>query len=318
MTAGEPKETGTDSPRTVAVGTDFSAAAEGALAWATAVARKRDAVLHVVHAVTRTLPLVDRFDPESPLGLVASAYARERLERLEQSLRSPDQPIACHLSHSRPSMAILRLARRVRAELIVTGRTGEGGLGNLQLGSTAERVAQRSSCPVLTVPARAESRLRWPRRILIATDFSIESDAALHQVQDLFPRSGHGTEFLLLTVLYPPDGLESSPEAVAAWRDYAAECRDLLRSRGDILAFSSPDGQLTARGLVREGRPAEEIVRVASEEEVDLIALGGQGPFAAGRSFLGSVSKRVMQSASCPILTVPSLLSMRLRSAARG
>jgi len=70
----------------------------------------------------------------------------------------------------------------------------------------------------------------------------------------------------------------------------------------------------SARELLLEGIPATEIVRVANQEETDIIAMGGRGSFAAGQEFLGSVAKRVIQTAPCPVLTVPSLLSRRMRS----
>jgi len=92
------------------------------------------------------------------------------------------------------------------------------------------------------------------------------------------------------------------------------EDSQLLRERMDSLSASADSTGLTTSALVREGIPAEEIVRVAIEEETDLIAVGSRGSFAAGRTYLGSVSKRVIQTAPCPTLTVPSLLSRRMRS----
>lgn len=49
--------------------------------------------------------------------------------------------------------AILGVVREVRADLIVLGRRGMGGVERLLLGSTAERVAGHADCPVLIVHA---------------------------------------------------------------------------------------------------------------------------------------------------------------------
>jgi hypothetical protein len=111
---------------------------------------------------------------------------------------------------------------------------------------------------------------------------------------------------LLLTVLHTPDGLEKKAEISAMWRSYVAECRMLLGERLNSQKASIDSAGVRVQALVREGIPAEEIVRVAQQEEVELIAMGSRGAFAASRAFLGSVSKRVMQTAHCPILTVPS------------
>lgn len=304
--------------KAVVAGTDFSGPADTALSWAMLIARAHKAVLHVVHAVTRTLPLVERFEPSSPFGMISSAYAQERLLKLGESLQSPDQAVECQLAHARPSVAILGAAQRARAGLIVLGTRGEGGLRHLLLGSTAERVAQRSSGAVLTVSPESKRASRWPSRILLATDFSLEADAALYAVESLLRPYDERAEVLLLTVLPPPEGLGQHPEAANLWRMYVEECRQLLAERMQSLKDSSDSTGVSTRALLREGIPAEEIVRVAIEENADLIALGSRGAFAAGRDFLGSVSKRVIQTASCPTLTVPSLLSGRMRLGPRG
>jgi nucleotide-binding universal stress UspA family protein len=54
-----------------------------------------------------------------------------------------------------PADRIVRAAKRARADLIVMGTHGRGGLAKLFLGSVAERVVATSSCPVLTVRSRS-------------------------------------------------------------------------------------------------------------------------------------------------------------------
>lgn len=312
------KPTNRSTLEAVVVGTDFSQEADPALSWAMLIARSHKTVLHLVHAATGTLPFVDRFDPTSMLGGIARDLGRKRLSMLADRLRSPDQPIECHLIHSRASVAILNVANRVRARLIVVGTRGEGGLRHLLMGSTAERVAQLSTGAVLTVSPDCKRATRWPRRVLVAMDFSLEAEAALDAIEGILRLHEGPTEVLLLTVFQTPEGLEQVPEAVGVWRDYVAECRKLLDERMSSLQASIDSPRLSTQVLFREGIPAERIVRVAIEEEVDLIALGSRGTFAAGRAFLGSVSKRVIQTAPCPTLTVPSLLSSRMRHGNRS
>jgi len=52
------------------------------------------------------------------------------------------------------------------------------------------------------------------------------------------------------------------------------------------------------------GDPADTILRIATEEQVDLIVLGCRGLGPALRQHLGSVSARVSQSAPCSVLIV--------------
>jgi universal stress protein A len=51
----------------------------------------------------------------------------------------------------RPSVEILRYADENKIDLIVMGTHGRSGIAHALLGSVAEKVVRKSSCPVLTV-----------------------------------------------------------------------------------------------------------------------------------------------------------------------
>lgn len=303
--------------RVVLFPTDFSEPAGIALSWAMRVARRHGAELKILHAISRSLPFVERLEPYSALARMPTGKEEKMLADLVSSLQSPDQPIEGILTYDRPSVATLQSAKRHRADLIVLGTRGEGGVPDLLLGSTVERVAQRATCPVLAVPP--DARRAGPiRRVLIGTDFSIEADSAIRAAERILQLASRPIEILLLCVLRPPLGLEHDSQVTSLWRDYVAECRALLNERKDLLLHSLQASGLRAHALLREGIPADEIVRVANIEGVDVVVLGSRGSFAAGRPFLGSVSKRTLQIAHCPVLTAPSLLSRRMRKEARA
>jgi len=56
----------------------------------------------------------------------------------------------------------------------------------------------------------------------------------------------------------------------------------------------------------RVGVPAEEIVRLAAEEAIDLIVMGTHGWGGFRNMVLGSVAHNVLRTASCPVLVVRS------------
>ncbi|MGB5176103.1 MAG: universal stress protein [Thermoanaerobaculia bacterium] len=300
--------------RSVVSAIDFSAPSDVALSWAMTIARTHKAQLHLVHAVSRTLPLLSRHEVLSPLAEASIGEADSRLAELADSIRSPDQPVHHHLLHDRPSVSILKVADWERAGLIVIGTRGEGGVDRLMMGSTTERVAAGASCPVLSVAPGSKPGSALPSRILIATDFSIEADAAAISAQEIFRAQERKVSILLLAVLHTPTGMARDLEVSRLWREYVSECRALLQERLAVLSSTFGLEDASARVLLREGIPATEIARVANQEEADVIAMGGRGSFAAGQEFLGSVAKRVIQTASCPVLTVPSLLSRRMRN----
>jgi len=93
--------------------------------------------------VTRP-PLSSRPDPDGDLR-----EARVRLERLPvtgENVRAERQ-----LVEGDPVSEILRVAREMPADLIVMGTHGRTGLERLLMGSVAEEVLRKATCPVLTV-----------------------------------------------------------------------------------------------------------------------------------------------------------------------
>ncbi len=67
--------------------------------------------------------------------------------------------------------------------------------------------------------------------------------------------------------------------------------------------------KLITRGFTAEpvcplGKPAEEILKVASKHHADLIVMEAKGLGAIAQFLLGSVSTRVVQHAKCAVLVV--------------
>ena len=56
--------------------------------------------------------------------------------------------------------------------------------------------------------------------------------------------------------------------------------------------------------IIGKGYPANEIVRIAKEENVDLIVIGSNNPSLFARLLFGSISHSVARRAPCPVLIV--------------
>jgi len=57
------------------------------------------------------------------------------------------------------------------------------------------------------------------------------------------------------------------------------------------------------RTMIREGHPADEILKAAEEEKVDMIVVGSRGR-RVSHLFMGSVSREVVNRAEVPVLVV--------------
>jgi nucleotide-binding universal stress UspA family protein len=81
---------------------------------------------------------------------------------------------------------------------------------------------------------------------------------------------------------------------------------ELDRKAEQILSFFRKElessGLINIRTVIREGIPADEIVKVAEQENVDLIIVGDNGKKGIVRLLTGCVSKEVEKHANVPVL----------------
>lgn len=138
-------------------------------------------------------------------------------------------------------------------------------------------------------------------KILHPTDFSEGAEQARDEAIRL--ARALDAEVVLVHVLSQTPLYAEGLSGVQIDRIYEAQrtwAEESMRGRvAETLAAGVP-----ARGLLRVGVPAQEVVRAAEEERVDLIVLGTHGRGAIGRLLLGSVADRVIRTALCPVVTV--------------
>ena len=149
---------------TVLVPVDFSDASRQALVQAYALAASWDAHLDVLHVIEE--PAFPSFYNTGSVALYGRApdlkdTSRQALHQLLDQL--PDTPdadrIGLHVCQGDPSEEILRFAEDHDVDLIVIGPEGLTGVGRLLLGSTADKVVRRASCPVLVTRTGGKSLL---------------------------------------------------------------------------------------------------------------------------------------------------------------
>lgn len=72
----------------------------------------------------------------------------------------------------------------------------------------------------------------------------------------------------------------------------------------DIIVRGLDCGELHTIKKIIIGKPAEEIVKLATEEKFDLIIMGRRGFSNIERFFMGSVTQKVTSAAPCPVMVV--------------
>jgi nucleotide-binding universal stress UspA family protein len=283
---------------------DFSEPSKRALQYALAVARWHESEITVLHVEDALLHAAT---------VEAGGYP-ELIERNDQELQrfvddagGKDRHVRVHVATGRAVSGILEHAAHDGSDLIVMGTNGRTGLARAVLGSVTEAVVRHASVPVLTIPPSAEVgdvELIPFDSILCASDFSSacrraldlsivmgqEADARLillHAFQR--PTVDPGITPAYLTVPAPADVAEIRKDAVARLRlglpsDAAFRCRP--------------------EAMVVEARPADAILETAAREGARLIVMGVQARGAIDRLLFGSTTRRVMQAAMCPVLTI--------------
>lgn len=290
------------STESILVATDFSATAQAGVEWAMEIARNHDARLTLVHALLLPNRATDFVPTESGITDALWQAAQRRMDEAAATVRESGLDVTAEVRLGLSSEALLEAIREHDPDLVVLGTRGHTGLKHLLLGSTAERVVQHSPCPVLTIHPGDADRHRRVRTILIPTDFSPESilahSPALRLVQPLA-----GSRIILLNVYHLPYEYTvygTIPTALNFREDVQSKSAERLE---ELAAPLRAEG-VEIETVTTEGYPPEVIAEEAASRDVDLIAMGTHGRSGIAHLLLGSTTRRVVQIAPCPVLTM--------------
>jgi nucleotide-binding universal stress UspA family protein len=285
---------------------DFSPISKRALDHAAAIARWYEAELVVLHVVP-FMPTLFGFPAAVDSAAVASADADAVIPELTRFIEPAQTMVSAAQMTVRsgsPAQEILRHAAEAKADLLVLGTHGRTGFERFMVGSVTEKVLRKAPCPVLTVPARCEGQPEHPvfARILCGAEFSEASDHAVGYALSL-AQEANGRLTLLHVVDWMPDkSLAKYPEfEPAAYREVVfREARRRLEALvpDEARNWCEPDLRVSC------GKPYREILRIAAEDQADLIVLGVHGLNPMDRLLFGSTTQHVVRQALCPVLTV--------------
>jgi nucleotide-binding universal stress UspA family protein len=282
--------------KTILFATDFSAAAGRAQGYATGLATRFGAKLIVAHAKQ---PPNYALPPET-WRTVDDASALE-MEELKKSMLNSTAGIEAEFCTGEGSawQVIEALATSTKLDLLVLGTRGRTGVGRSVLGSRAEEIFRRATCPVMTVGPYSQPMRNGKNalaEILYATDFSPESQAAAPlAISFALALQAHLT---LLHVIRKP-----KPGDVV-------QAEELVSASARLLQSLIPEGAEFWREpdcLVEQGDPATAILEVAERTYAGLIVLGVRKPIGlpgAASHLGGGVAHNVVVNAACPVLTV--------------
>lgn len=299
--------------RNILFPTDFSAHAHAGLKYAAGFARDgngRVLLLNVqdakVPANLLTLPAYVFEDQENQWLLELRAKAKELIG---DPLLAGVEVDPVFVEGDRAEQ-IARVAFEHEVDLITVVTRGRTRLSRAFGGSIAEEIIAEAPCAVLAIrpPQRdfvehrdGQTQIRL-NRVLLATNFRPSSTAATQLATNISNHLGAelhavyviGDYFEQISVMFPEGGLA----ALMRLRSHVEErMAQLSRSVGS-----------RASTHITEGRPYQEIVKLAADLDADLIVIGTavHGSLFGSSQVLGSEIERVIRNAPCPVLCVPA------------
>ncbi len=281
---------GTDEVAGVLVATDLDPRCDRAIGRARLLARALGGtataatVLDPADACTRGLP-----SPGGPHWYRPPTRRAHAQQWLQRQFKDAAVPWDTHVDEGHPGERLSRLLDARDDTLVVMGTLRSGLLGPAMLGSTVDRLLRRDRASLLVVRERAHAPYR---HLLVASDFSTPSRAALRHAHALFPEA----RITLLHAVDPP------------MLGVAADVIDPPIAQPDaqgqaFLREAVPDaGRFELR--VEHGDAARLVQQYVETFAPDLVVVGSHGRSAAYEVVIGSVARRIAATSSADTLVV--------------
>lgn len=274
------------------VATDFSRSSNAALNYAENLTRLYGRELLLTHVVS----IVNAFTPEAGAVYTAPEIGQAMLEDLEQlasELRQRGIQTRAILTEGPVADAVEQLVQHEKPNLLVIGTHGARGLERLILGSTAEAILRKASCPVLTLgPACGviTSKNLALKTIVYATVLQHPSETALRYAASL-ARAMHAHVQLVHAI----DEISEPPG-----KSLDAE----VQSQSDMLAdaLKGSDSKVSVHRVY--GEPVEAIIRRVIATKADLIVLGAERGRKLAAFLPAGTAYGLIRSAPCPVITL--------------
>jgi nucleotide-binding universal stress UspA family protein len=288
----------------VLAATDLSAPARHAVERAALVARATGAGLDLVHvAALSRVDELRRLVPGVPADVVSRMREQSQMlvDALAGTLRERHGVDAgAHVASGPLLAAIEAAAASTGADVLVLGARGSSTLRHFVLGTTAARLIDTSTRPLLVVKRPA---LAAYRSVLVPVDFS---DASLRAVQ-LARTVAPGARLVLMHAYEAP--FEGKLRFAGVEEQYLQEYRGhaLSEAQAQMTALCALAG-LPAEGTFQvfvHGPAVRRILEQEEEEDSDLIVMGRQGQSRMEDMLLGSVSRHVLAEADADVLVLP-------------
>ena len=285
------------SPRKILLATEVSADVTPELRAAADISARTGAPIRLVH-VGRDIPPPTHWDDPTPADLRFEQRGEDLQDEQISEIEARGGVIADSwgVPGKSPGEEIVKLTREEDVGLVIVGDRGLGRFRYATHASIPAEVVREAYCPVMVIrggffsedpetPEAADEVSKFPRRVLLATDGSEDASLAVMRAVEI---ARVGSE---LHVVHVVEAGSSHPDQGRAVLDAEVE-----RIQGA--------GAIVTETHLREGRPAEEILKLGEEVDTQLIVVGSWGLGSVRSLVIGTVAGGVVGGANRPVMMV--------------
>ena len=251
-----------------------------------------------------TTPSPARIDAEyaqwaDQLGAESAREAQRYLGALADGLQVNYHKHA----HRSASGGLVEVVEELNADALVLGSSSNGQLGQVVIGSTADRLLHSAPVPMAISPRGYRgSPTGSLTRLTVGYPGTPDAVHVVERVAELAKRFNVPLRVITFAVrgrtMYPPEvGLHAEDSILATWASHAREALGQLRTDG----IAPEDAVLQ----VVTGNGWDQALDNADWEGGEILALGTSPRGSITRVFLGSRGSKIMRHSPVPVLVLP-------------
>ncbi len=219
-----------------------------------------------------------------------------------------------------PVDKILIEAKELDASLIIMAASGRSHTKATPIGVVANRVLR--SCDTNILLVRDTETAEHYKKIMILTDGSKDAEYAAQFGMSIAKR--YNAEVYACTIVNTQQKIIQ--RHVTTYEDvghgkilgetmgYSEAIINRLRQRlmddaaklAENVRKIADEKGIKAEIIVKDGKPATEILKIARDKQIDLLVLGSTGKGSISKMMVGSISEKVASTAKCSVLVVKS------------
>lgn len=264
---------------------DFSEQSVSAFQLAVDLSEQAKREVHLLHVVELPVMHDSMLMPtlafEATLLKELADNAENQFKKIKAEYAS-EIPVITKVVFGGTSMMILDYIKEAEIELVVMGTKGASGLRELVIGSNAEKIVRRASCPVITV--RKHTKLHTIKNIVFPNSLEQDQEDLVQHVKAL-------QDFLKATLhivwINTPGNFTSDGVTMVRLKDFAKR-------------FMLKDYTLN---VFNDTFEESGVISFAHTIKADMIAMGTHGRRGLNHVMSGSVAEDVVNHIDCPIWT---------------